>query len=322
MIKRYAIGKGMILNSDARDSNPLWIHMIDPDEEEVDWGKRHFGLKSSFVYDALDVNETSRMEVGEGQLRILINIPYKEEKGKFVSYNTVPLGMVLTERTLFTVTLRENEIVDKVAESKRDDLTDKVRLMFHMMNETVSYFLKYLKEIENESTVIEDYVNKSLKNEELIKLLHLEQSLVFFSTALRSNETVLQKCLDLYNSKEVNERSNTVKNMIKISGEHKENFKEVMIESRQAIALIDIYTNTLSNTMDVFASMISNNLNIVMKFLTIVTITLAVPAIVTSYYGMNIYLPFQDHPYMYLWIIVLSFVIAVVVAFLIGKKKF
>lgn len=186
----------------------------------------------------------------------------------------------------------------------------------------VDLYLKYLKEIEKKSAVIEDYLNKSLKNEELIKLLNLEHSLVYFSTALRSNQAVMEKVFSSHVSKVKNEKNLLTQKLLEYSEENEDKLKELIIENKQAIALIDIYTNILSNTMDAFASIISNNLNIVMKFLTIVTISLAMPAIVTSFYGMNLSLPLQDRPFAFIGVILLSIVLMVVVTFTVNRKRF
>src|SRR5690554_5102807 len=186
----------------------------------------------------------------------------------------------------------------------------------------VDLYLKYLKEIEKKSAVIEDYLNKSLKNEELIKLLNLEHSLVYFSTALRSNQAVMEKIFSSHVSKVKNEKNLLTQKLLEYSEENEDKLKELIIENKQAIALIDIYTNILSNTMDAFASIISNNLNIVMKFLTIVTISLAMPAIVTSFYGMNLSLPLQDRPFAFIGVILLSIVLMVVVTFTVNRKRF
>ncbi len=322
MQKLYSITDAGIMEANTIEDSNQWIHLINPTEEESQALVERFGIKPIYMKASLDNDENSRIEAGNGQLFILVNIPYKDDSGKFDSYNTLPLGIILTERVLLTVTLMENEVIEGMPEDEIKGMNNRVALVYKILLRMVNLYLKYLKEIEKKSAIIEDYINKFLKNEELIKLLNLEHSLVYFSTALRSNQTVMEKIFSSYVSKVKNERYLLIQTLLERNEDNEDNLKELIVENKQAIALIDIYTNILSNTMDAFASIISNNLNIVMKFLTVVTISLAIPAIVTSFYGMNVNLPFQERSLAYIGIILLSVALMFVVAGIVNRKRF
>jgi magnesium transporter len=169
-------------------------------------------------------------------------------------------------------------------------------------------YLKYLKQISKLSDAIEKELHESMKNKELFSLLNLEKSLVYFTTSLKSNNYVLQKILR--------------GNYLKMYEDDQELLEDVMIEHQQAIEMADTYTNILSSMMDAFASVISNNVNNVMKLLTSITIIMAIPTMVASFYGMNVAIPFQNYQHSFLIAIILSFVLSSVTAVVFWKKKF
>jgi magnesium transporter len=322
MLNIFSYNTGKVMKSEIFDQPGLWVHLVDPTPEEITDVSTRFGIKPTLISASLDFDKNSRIEVGEDQLLILINIPYREDKGPFVTYNTMPFGMIFTEQLLLTVALKDNEVIHRVVEVNDQNIKDKTTLAFLILSQMIELYQKYLKEIERKSTVIEQYINKSLKNEELIKLVNLEQSLVYFSTALSSNEMVLEKLLNAYLRKRHNEKSMMIKRILEDDEERREYLEDLIVENKQAMTLIDIYTNILSNTMDAFASIISNNLNIVMRFLTMVTIALAIPSIVTGFFGMSIPLPFQSAPFAYLWVGTISVLLIAVITLLISKKRF
>jgi magnesium transporter len=170
-------------------------------------------------------------------------------------------------------------------------------------------YLQYLRNIDKTSDVIENRLHKSLKNEELIQLLELEKSLVYFSTSLKSNEIVLEKI----------HRAN----LIKMYPDDMELLEDVIIENKQAIEMANIYSNILSGTMDAYASVISNNLNMVMKFLTSVTIIISIPTMVASFFGMNVHVPFQTNPHAFMIIFMMSTLFSVILSvFMVRKELF
>lgn len=217
------------------------------------------------------------------------------------------MGIIITDSHVVTVCLKENIIIDEFTKGivKGIQTQFKTRFVFHMLLRIAGKYLLYLKQIDKLSNYVEQQLHKSMKNKELIQLLGLEKSLVYFSTSLKSTETVLEKILR--------------GRVIKLYEEDQELLEDVLIEVKQAIEMSNIYSNILSGTMDAFASVISNNLNIVMKVLTVITIVMSVPTMVFSFYGMNV----LDLPLPYTWFpVLISVILAVIVAILITKNKF
>lgn len=260
----------------------FWIHMTDPGKEELEQISKDCGVELSLLSAALDEEETPRIDKEDEATLIIVDIPIVEPEGTSFLYNTVPMGIIITENNLITVCLEDSTIFEDFYKSrvKGFDCTKKTRFIYQLLFKTSSKFLQYLRQIEKASTQVENALHKSLKNRELIQMLKLEKSLVFFSTSLKANEIVLEKMMKT--------------NMIKRYPEDEDLLEDVIVENKQAIEMCTIYRDIQSNTMDAFASVISNNLNIVMKFLTSVTIILAIPALFGALWGMNVEVPFQS----------------------------
>ena len=237
---------------------------------------------------------------------ILVDIPSLDEK---VRYVTIPLGIYMTKELIVTVCLEESPIL-KAFENKRvrEFYTfKKTRFVFQILYRNATSYLRYLRIIDRKSEQIEEKLHISQKNSELIELLQLEKSLVYFTTSLRSNEMVLEKLL----------RAEKIRKY----PEDEDLLEDVITENKQAIEMANIYSGILSGTMDAFASVISNNLNIVMKFLATVTIVLSIPTMIASFFGMNFDdIPFGHAPYGFLGVIILTLVVSGIVALFFRKK--
>lgn len=259
-----------------------WVHLTDPSKEELDQISKDCGVEIDFLSAALDEEETPRIDKEDEATLIIVDIPIVEPEGTSFLYNTVPLGIIITENNLITVCLEDSVIFEDFYKSrvKGFDCTKKTRFIYQLLFKTSSKFLQYLRQIEKASTQVENALYKSLKNRELLQMLKLEKSLVFFSTSLKANEIVLEKMMKT--------------NMVKRYPEDEDLLEDVIVENKQAIEMCTIYRDIQSGTMDAFASVISNNLNIVMKFLTSVTIILAIPALFGALWGMNVDVPFQN----------------------------
>jgi len=177
-----------------------------------------------------------------------------------------------------------------------------------MLYSMATSYLRYLKQISKKTDTIEKELHESMKNKELFSLLNLQKSLVYFTTSLKSNNIVMQKMLK--------------SNYLKMYEDDQELLEDVIIENQQAIEMADTHTSILSGTMDAFASVISNNVNIVMKFLTSITIILSLPTMVASFYGMNVPIPFQGHHYSFVIAIIISFILSSITAVIFWKKRF
>lgn len=322
-MKVYRTSNGRIVEESSLEEKDLWIELVNPTEEEIKLVGSRFDIRVDFLKASLDYDESSRLEVENQQILILVNMPIVEHEEMPVMFNTVPLGMIITEDMFVTVSLEENQLTRDFIKSHPEYNTEsRTRLALELLYNIARLFLKYLKDIDKRSVEIEQGVKKSLRNEELIKLLNLEKSLVYFTTSLRSNEFVLERFKRFYLKRARDKEVKLTKEILDINEEDEEFLEDVIVENKQAIDMADVYSNILGNTMDAFATIISNNLNIVMKFLAIITLVLAIPSIITSYYGMNIALPYQKSPLAYLGIIVISCIVMVIVAYILIKKKY
>lgn len=257
-----------------------WINLINPSEEEINLVTESTGLSADFLRYPLDDEEIPRLEFEDNQILIIINVPITKQKS--VIYDTIPLGIIMNDDYIVTVCLEEMNGLLQFTGAKTKGLTTfkKTRFILTILFKNALLFLRYLREIDKKTNELELELHQSSRNSELIRLLNLEKSLVYFTTSLRSNERVLEKLL----------KSKT----LKMYEEDEDLLEDVIIENKQAIEMADIYTNILTGTMDAFASIISNNLNIVMKFLTAITIVVSIPTMVFSFFGMNVHLPFQN----------------------------
>lgn len=309
MLQVFKSTEGGLITLEAMESG-AWINLVQPTERELDAVLSEFPELDPFsLKAALDEEERARIEIDNGTTLILVDVPIVEPVNNNVYYSTIPLGILLVEDTIITVCTKEVPIIEDFVRGRvRGFFTfKKTRFILQLLYKNATYFLQYLKQIDRRSNHIERELHKSMKNKELIQLLELEKSLVFFSTSLKSNEIVLERMMRL--------------DSIKKYPEDEELLEDVIIENKQAIEMANIYSNILSGIMGAFASVISNNLNMVMKFLTSVTIVMAVPTMVASFFGMNVPVPLESKPYAFLIVILISLFLALLSAGLLFRKK-
>ncbi|MCM1055298.1 MAG: magnesium transporter CorA family protein [Bacteroides sp.] len=323
MLKYYKTEGSAIVEIKTMEAG-CWVSAVAPTESEISLLETELGVDRDFIRSALDEEETSRIENEEGQTLIVLDYPVSEKpepkrEGKkrsrgrgedddAITYYTTPMSIILTLSNVITVSLKDNPIVDDFANNvvKNVKTQFKTRFIFSIMLRIAGRYLQYLKQIDKISNYVEKQLHKSMKNKELIQLLGLEKSLVYFSTSLKSTETVLEKVLR--------------GRVIKLYEEDQDLLEDVLIEVKQAIEMSNIYTNILSSTMETCGSLISNNLNIVMKVLTIITIVMEVPNIVFSFYGMNVEgLPYTENVYFPIGI---ALALAVLAGIVLSKSKF
>ncbi|ATW26980.1 magnesium transporter CorA family protein [Candidatus Formimonas warabiya] len=307
MLKIYLTKNDEIISTDEMEKGS-WIHLINPSEEELHRVTESTGITYDFLKYPLDDEERPRVEVEDNnQVLIIVNVPTIQQKD--VMYDTIPLGIVLTEDYFVTVCLQHIDFLKEFSQGKVKGLATfkKTRFVFQIMHRAASLYLKYLREINKKTDEIESELQKSMRNKELIRLLDLEKSLVYFTTSLRSNEKVMEKLL----------RGKA----LKMYEEDQDLLEDVIVENKQAIEMADIYSNILSGMMDAFASIISNNVNIVMKFLTAVTIVVALPTMVASFFGMNVDLPFQNSAYGFFIVLGISLILSVLSIMYLTKRN-
>lgn len=289
-----------------------WINLVNPTETEIKKVCENLKIQDDFIRAALDNEEKARIDVEEddGTTLFIVDVPIIEKsKDENDIYTTMPLGMIVVRDDYFiTVSLNKNKIINSFEKMKIKNFQTykKSRFIFQILYINASYFLSYLKQINKETEIAEYVLQKSMKNKELLKMLSLEKSLVYFTTSLKSNELVMEKTMR--------------GKIIKLYEDDEEILEDAIIENKQAIEMSKIYSDILNGTMDAYASIISNNLNGVMKFLTSITIVLAVPTMVSSFWGMNVGLPLQNSPYGFVIMLIISIVLTLLVTWWLKRK--
>ena len=291
-----------------------WIALTNPTATEIFEISEQFGIEVDDLRAPLDEEERSRIEVEDNYTLILADVPAIEERNEKDWYVTIPLGIIVTQKMIFTVCLEDTQVLTRFMEGRvRNFFTYmKTRFILQILYRNASMYLRYLRIIDKKSEQIEEKLHLSTRNQELMELLELEKSLVYFTTSLRSNEMVLEKLLKVES--------------IKKYPEDTELLEDVIIENKQAIEMANIYSGVLANMTDAFASIVSNNLNNVMRIFTIISITLSIPTLIFSMYGMNfdggmMGMPFTDKPWGFMLIIVISMVLSGAVAWFLTRSR-
>jgi magnesium transporter len=253
-----------------------WINVTRPDQNEIQRLSDEFQLPSDILLDILDIDERSRIEFDDDWTLIILRIPV-EIKNNGVPFQTVPLGIIFTDQFTLTLCIQNNEILPEEQSSpfreQYKQITDVFNFTLRLFLRTSNLYLKFLKQINQQTALIEQDLEQSIKNRELNKLLKMEKCLVFFITSIKSNEIVLAR---LKNAKKITSEINV------------DLLEDAMIENKQALEMAQIYSDIQSGMMDAFASVISNNLNVVMKQLTLISIILMIPTLIVSIFGMNV----------------------------------
>lgn len=260
-----------------------WVNLSAPTEDELKIVEEALALPPEFLRYPLDEEERPRIDLDEDSEHVLIiaDFPYIRREGSNAKYETQPVGIVLANKCLVTVSLREASVLEQFKNNRvRDFVTGyRTRFTFQIMFAGAKDYLKILRFMDKTIDAAEHQLSKSVSNKELFKLMELGKSLIYFSTSLKSNESVLEK---LMRGK-----------FIRQYEEDEDLLEDVIIEYKQAMEMANIYASIINGTMDAYASIISNNLNIVMKFMAAMTIVLSVPTVISSFFGQNIAFPFN-----------------------------
>jgi len=285
-----------------------WVHLHNPTREEIDGLNARFHLDPTYLQAALDEEESARIERDGDQTLIIVDIPYIDSEENGVAYTTIPMGIIMVDDVIITVSTRESTIITDFTEERiRGFWTFKrTRFLLQILQRTASRYLTYLKQIDKASLFVQKRLEKDMRNQELLQMMKLEKSLVFFSTSLKGNEMVMERMMRM--------------EMLRKYPDDSDLLEDVIIENKQAMEMCSIYRNIISSTMDAFASIISNNLNIVMKILTSLTVVLSIPTLFASLWGMNVGVPFQNHP-MGFWLVIALCVVVSLGAFVILWRR-
>jgi len=289
-------------------TNGCWVNVVDPTTDDLE-KIVNLGVPQDFVTYPLDMDERPRTErEDDGTLLLLLRIPYFQGLKADVPYATIPLGVILVGQVVVTICRKPNEILNELSSGRLRNLSTakRNRFILRLLLNTANRYLLYLREINKTVDIVEDQLQLSMQNKEVFELLKYQKSLVYFTTALRGNELMMERL----------QRSQ----LFRMYEEDEDLLEDVLTENQQAIEMVNISKDILSSTMDAFASIISNNLNQVMKFLTSVTILLSLPTIVTSFFGMNVELPFANISHTYWVIIGISVGVMTVVSLIFWKR--
>ncbi|MDR3356864.1 MAG: magnesium transporter CorA family protein [Spirochaetaceae bacterium] len=259
-----------------------WIDARNVDRHDLERLEQDFGIAGELLTDIMDTDEQARIEQEDDYTAIIARLPVWDNNNEIACF-TVPLGIILFSDKIVTVCQRSSDALHDVANNRMKGFTLKSHSAFvlNMLGRAAYTFLRALKELNRNSNEIEKALQKSVRNNELVQLLMLQKSLVYFTTSIKSNGLLLEKI----------QKSPS----LRLKEDEQDLLEDVITENIQAMEMANIYSSILTGTMDAFASVISNNLNIVMKRLAIVNIVLMIPTLIYSFYGMNVRLPFHDH---------------------------
>ena len=286
-----------------------WINLVNPTAEEIETVCSNLKIEDEFIKYPLDYDEQARIDVEDDMTLFVIDVPVIEEDNEGKNYSTMPLGLIVVRDEYFiSVALKKTRIIDAFEKGRVKGMFTykKTRFLLQILYLNASYYLNDLKKINKEAENTVNDLKTTMKNQDLMKLLRLENSLVYITTSLKANEVVMEKTA----------RGKVLKSY----EEDDEILEDAIIENRQAIEMGKIYREVLNGTMDAYASIISNNLNVVMKFLASITIVLSLPTLIASIWGMNVPLPFATNPYGFVIVIGISALVSII-AFILLKKK-
>ena len=291
------------LNEITKDS---WINLINPTSEEIKAVSKKTNINERIIKEVLVEKDLPRIKKNDTEVLIVIDIPYKTNNG----YNTYPLGIIISnDLYIITVSLKDTKLLHKFINNEIPNFytAKKSRFTIQILEETSKSYQNDLNEIEKYIESKEKYLLNSTNNNQLISLLNIEKSLVYFITSLKYNNTVLEKISKEY--------------VIDIYKEDFEFLEDTIIDNKQCIEMCNIYRENLTSTVDTYSTIISNNLNVAMRFLTGITIVFSIPTMLASFYGMNVPLPLANKDYSFLLIVAISIIISIIITIWLKKKK-
>jgi magnesium transporter len=288
MIEIFKNTQNGLIKTDSHE-NGCWINMVHPSADEINSIVSEFDIPRDFITDPMDMDEVARLEIDDGNYIIITRIPVHEIDEEGSNFTTLPLGIiVIKDRLMITVCPRENDLISDFANGRvrKFDTSDRPSSILQIFNRTNQLYIKYLKQLRHKASEIESEILETMNDKDLVQIFNLQKSLIHYTASLNSNNRMIQKL----------KRSR----LFEIDEEKDDILEDITIDIKQAIEMAEIYGSILAEMMRFFSSVISNKLNIVMKFLAAITIIIAIPTLVSSIYGMNIPLPFQDFPHSFI----------------------
>lgn len=287
-----------------------WINIVKPTDSEIEKIAKEVGVKERVLRYPLDIAEKAHIDVEDDSVLIVVDSPATEKKHNTKIYTTLPIGMILVRDDIF-ITISQEKIssIEAILNNKKEYYvhTDKKsRFVFQLLYDIAQDYIRYLTYINQDIEIFENHMEKSMRNKELMRLLHFEKCMIYFNASVKGNQVVLEK---LNRGK-----------AIKLYEEDEDILEDTLIENRQAIEMIQTYSEILNGIVDIFGTIISNNLNIVMKFLTSLTLLIAVPTLISSVLGMNVTFPFDTGEIGFWSVIAVSVLITIIAWFWLKKK--
>lgn len=284
-----------------------WINVSDPNQDDFTY-LEEMGVPDSFISDIRDPNERPRVEKDDDWMLTIMRIP-RETGDVDIPFSTVPLGVITNGDLVIVLCYFKNIVIHDFIQyntAKGNEINNKFALILRLIMSSAVWFLKFLKQINISINNTEDGLERRLRNDDLLKLRNLQKSLVYFNTGIRGNEALISRLRTIYMNSDLFDM---------------EMVEDVHIEMQQALNMVSIYSNILTGSMEAFGSIISNNLNLIMKRMTSITIILQVPTLIASLYGMNVSLPIDDKPWAFVAILQLSIALSCAAFFVFKKIK-
>ncbi len=291
-------------------TGPCWINLADPSTEEIARVVELTRIPREFLTDPLDKDERPRLEIEDEFTLLIVHVPFHEPHENLIPFQTIPLGIVLTRNSVVTICNRQTPVTSTYLDQIRRVCPpeDLFRFTFQILWHSAILYLRYLRDIRQRADMVEQDLHESISNEALMRLLNIEKSLVYFTTSLKANDILIGR---LEHTRQLD-----------IPDKDLDVLEDVAVEYRQALEMATIHSNILTGTLDTFASIISNNLNNVMKYLTSITVVLMLPTLVASIYGMNVPLPMEDKPYAFPILMGLSLLLSVAAVIFLARRRF
>lgn len=283
-----------------------WVSVTGPKQGEISKVTAQYGIPEDFIHASLDEEEIARIETDEGITILILKIPNRTA----VEINTIPFGIIITGDLIMTVCTRDHPLIEDLRSGKVRNFftTTKTKFILQVIQRITAYYLYYLQLIEKQADDVERRLHTSVGNKEIIKLLGFERTLLYFNRGTVANNNIVERLLK--------------GNVVELYEEDRDLLDDISFDIKQSIEMIGIYSGILSSTMDAYASIVSNNLNIVLKFLAAFTIILSFPVMIASFYGMNVDVPFGDHPNAFYIITAVSLLITILIAYIFARKNY
>ena len=286
-----------------------WVNVVCPNNDDFEFLTKTLNVPESFLDDIADTDERPRTDTEGNWLLTILRIPVQNKQNGSLPFATVPIGIITNNEIIVSVCYHNTDLLpDFIEHTRRKGIVvrNKLDLILRLIYSSAVWFLKYLKQINNEVAHAEKALEKSIRNEDLLRLMKLEKSMVYFNTSIRGNEVMLTKLQSIFQEPVYMDN---------------ELVEDVETELKQAHLTVNIYSDILTGTMDAFASIISNNVNTIMKRMTSISIILMVPTLIASFYGMNVPIYGENMPHGFAIIVMISITLSALSFFIFRKIK-